>query len=72
MFSEAINGKNICQKSSFLVNSLEKKIFPSWLSIIEEPHLDKGLGSKPFDNEGILTQSRIIVNKGILKKLAIR
>lgn len=66
-FSDAINGKNIYQKSSFISNSLEKKIFPRWLNILEEPHINAGIGSKPFDNEGVLTKSSIVVNKGILK-----
>jgi len=66
-FSDAINGENIYQKSSFLSNSLGKQIFPTWLNIIEEPHLDGGIASKPFDNEGVLTKQRTVVNKGVLK-----
>jgi len=65
--SEAISGKNITQKSSFLLNSMEKKVLPSWCSIIENPHIYGGLASRPFDSEGITTKIKTIVDQGILK-----
>ncbi|CAL4318496.1 metalloprotease PmbA [Buchnera aphidicola] len=65
-FVSAISGINVYRKSTCLLHSLYKKIFPDWLSITENPHIDKGLFSKPFDSEGVMTQTRIIVKKGIL------
>ncbi|BBI01089.1 predicted Zn-dependent proteases and their inactivated homologs [Buchnera aphidicola (Nipponaphis monzeni)] len=67
----AIDGYNIYTKSSFLIHSLKKQIFPNWLNIVEEPHLDQGIGSKPFDREGVFTQSRIIIEKGILNNWSL-
>lgn len=66
-FIKAINGNNIYNKKSFLLNSLDKKIFPEKINIYEEPHIKKAIGSKPFDDEGINTQFKIIINKGYLK-----
>ncbi|QCI15781.1 metalloprotease PmbA [Buchnera aphidicola] len=63
----SISGDNVYQKSTFLIDSLEKKIFPDWLNIEEQPHLQKGLGSKPFDNEGVSTNNKFIIQNGILK-----
>lgn len=65
--AEAINGFNIYNKSSFLLNSLGKKIFPSWLTIFENPHVISGLYSAPFDEEGVLTKPNNIINQGILE-----
>ncbi|ANZ22331.1 peptidase PmbA [Buchnera aphidicola (Diuraphis noxia)] len=65
--ANAISGDNVYQKSTFLINDLEKRIFPKWLNIEEKPHLKKGLGSKPFDNEGVSTQYKYIIKNGILK-----
>ncbi|QLL40496.1 metalloprotease PmbA [Buchnera aphidicola (Aphis craccivore)] len=63
----AISGDNVYRKSTFLLNDLQKKIFPIWLNIIENPHIPQGLGSKPFDNEGVKTSIKYIVENGILK-----
>lgn len=69
--SEAINGFNIYNNSSCLINSLQKKILPTWLSIEENPHIISGLYSAPFDNEGIRTKSIKIVEDGILKNFLL-
>ncbi|XBC40833.1 MAG: metalloprotease PmbA [Buchnera aphidicola (Nurudea yanoniella)] len=66
-FSKAINGFNVYNKSTFLLDSLEKQVFPSWLSIEEHPHIKKGLGSRCFDSEGVRTFQKTIVKNGILK-----
>ncbi|WP_343128670.1 metallopeptidase TldD-related protein [Buchnera aphidicola (Kurisakia onigurumii)] len=66
-FIKAINGYNVYNKKTFLLNYLEKKIFPNWMNIQENPFIKKGLGSKSFDDEGINTKIQFIVKNGILK-----
>ena len=63
----AISGGALYRQASFLVDSIDKKILPEWLTIKEQPHLKGALGSVPFDNEGVRTQSRNIVEQGVLK-----
>lgn len=63
----AISGGALYRQASFLVDSIGKQIFPDWLTIREEPHLLAALGSVPFDNEGVRTQSRSIVENGVLQ-----
>ncbi|QIQ41701.1 MAG: metalloprotease PmbA [Buchnera aphidicola (Microlophium carnosum)] len=63
----AISGDNVYQKSTFLINDLKMRIFPDWLNIEENPHLKEGLGSKPFDNEGVITTNKYIIQNGILQ-----
>lgn len=65
--SHAIHGNNVCRKSTFLLNDLENNIFPSWLSVKEFPHISQGIGSAPFDNEGVQILNRTIIKNGILK-----
>lgn len=65
--AEAIHGSHVYRGSTFLLDDLRKNIFPSWISINEFPHLAKGIGSAPFDNEGVQTENRIIVKNGILE-----
>ncbi|MCK5817985.1 MAG: metalloprotease PmbA [Psychromonas sp.] len=63
----AISGVNLYKKSSFLLDSLEKKIFPDWLEITEKPHIHKGLASLPYDAEGAKTIDRTIIENGVLQ-----
>ena len=63
----AISGGALYREASFLLDSINKKILPEWLSITEDPHIIGGLGSVPFDNEGVRTQPRSIVENGVLQ-----
>ncbi|WP_072666533.1 metalloprotease PmbA [Candidatus Erwinia haradaeae] len=63
----AISGRQIYRKSTFLLNSMGQQILPEWLSIEEHPHLLKGLGSSPFDSEGVRTKRCEIVKDGVLQ-----
>jgi PmbA protein len=63
----AISGGNLYRKSSFLLDSLGKQIASPLLNIYEAPHLKKGLASSPFDNEGVATRPRQIIQDGVLQ-----
>jgi PmbA protein len=62
----AINGEKVLQGASFLAKSLDQKIGADLLTIIDDGTRVKGMSSKPFDGEGVPTQKRIIVDKGVL------
>jgi len=66
-FLAAISGGNIYRKTSFLVDHLGKMVFPSYITLQERPHLNKALGSAPFDNDGVITRDNIFIENGILK-----
>lgn len=63
---KAISGSAIYKKSSFLLNDLEKKIFPEFINIVERPFIEGALGSAPFDGEGVRTRNKSIIDKGVL------
>lgn len=63
----AISGGNLYRKSSFLLDSLGKKIASPLLSIYEDPFIKKGLASSAFDNEGVATSARQLVDEGVLQ-----
>lgn len=63
----AISGGSLYRKSSFLLDSLGKQIASPLLNIIEDPHIKKGLASSPFDNEGVGTAKRQLVQDGELQ-----
>lgn len=63
----AINGAAIARGTSFLLELLEKQIFPKNINIIDNPHLLRGPSSRPFDGEGVRNASLDIIKDGVLK-----
>lgn len=63
----AISGGNLYRKSSFLLDSLGRQVMSPQISIVEQPHLLRGLASAPFDNEGVATAPRTLVQDGVLQ-----
>ncbi len=66
-FVSAIRGGALYRKASFLAGHLGKRIFPEFVHIQEQPHLKGALGSAPFDNEGVATRQRDLVQEGVLQ-----
>lgn len=63
----ASSGSNQYRKSSFLLNSLDKKIASENLTINEDPYLKHGNATTYFDGEGVYVKPRVVVDKGFLK-----
>jgi PmbA protein len=63
----AINGERVLQGASFLAKKLNQKIGSDLLTVIDDGTRPKGPASTPFDGEGVTTQKRIIIEKGVLK-----
>jgi len=63
----AINGERVSQGASFLKNSLNQQFASELLTISDDGTRAKGLGSEPFDGEGVPTQKRVLVEKGVLR-----
>jgi PmbA protein len=66
-FIQAISGSALYRKSSFLLDHLGKPVFPAHVRIHEQPLLPKGLGSVPYDAEGVATAARDIITDGVLQ-----
>ena len=66
-FSSAINGASVARGSTFLKNSMGKNIFKSGINIINDPHIRRGLASKPYDAEGVANYKMNLVEDGVLQ-----
>lgn len=66
-FVGAVSGGSLYRKSSFLLDRLDQPVFASHINIEDIPDIRKGLGSGPFDAEGVRVQSRRIVEDGVLR-----
>ena len=62
----AINGAAIARGTSFLKDRMGEQIFGSHITIVEDPFIRRGLGSRPFDGEGLACHRKNLIDKGIL------
>ena len=65
--ASAISGGAIARGSSFLQDSLDKRIFAKGIRVIDDPHRKRGAASKPFDGEGVANGRLDLVEDGILR-----
>jgi PmbA protein len=63
----ALSGGSLAQKDSFLIDKLGKKIAGTQLTLTDEPHIDRARGSRWFDNEGVATKRRAVIDNGVLQ-----
>ncbi|MBX3631449.1 MAG: metalloprotease PmbA [Simplicispira sp.] len=63
-FVQAVSGGALYRKSSFLLDSLGKPVFPKHIDVLEDPFVPRGKGSSPFDEEGVRVAPRKVVDAG--------
>ncbi len=66
-FAGGINGGSIARGTSFLKDKMGKAVFAPGISIIDDPLLEKGMRSRPFDAEAIAASKSQIVKDGVLQ-----
>jgi PmbA protein len=64
---QAVSGGALYRKSSFLLDSLGQEVLAPHLDVHENPHIPRGKGSAPFDDEGVVTRPRDVVKAGVLQ-----
>lgn len=62
----AISGPSIARGTSFLKDRLGQAVLPPGANLIDDPFRPRGLGSTPFDDEGVAVERRAIVEDGVL------
>lgn len=67
ILSGSISGAAIARGASFLKDSLNSQVFAKGIKIIDDPHLPRGLSSKPFDMEGVANKKMALVEDGVLQ-----
>jgi len=70
-FRDAMLGSYIQQKRSFLADKKGKKIASKHFTLIDDPFVKGGLGSRLFDNDGLSAKKRIMVDAGVLKEFYV-
>ena len=66
-YVQATSGGALYRKSTFLLDSLGQRVLPAHIDVREDPHLPRGKGSAPFDDEGVLTRRRDVLTAGVVQ-----
>lgn len=62
----AISGPSIARGTSFLKDSMGQRVFAEGVTLIDDPFRPRGMGSTPFDDEGVAVQKRALFDDGVL------
>ncbi len=65
-FLGAIAGTAVARGVSFLKDKLGQPVFASGVNLTDNPHRQRGLGSAPFDDEGVATTAMKLIDDGVL------
>lgn len=63
----ALDGQSYIKGSSFLSDKIGEKFADSILTVIDNPLMKRGIGSRPVDAEGTLSQDLKLIDSGTLK-----
>jgi PmbA protein len=63
----AVSGYSLYKGASFLAGQLDKPLAPEHVTVYDDGQVVGGLGSRPFDGEGLPTRKTTVVERGILK-----
>jgi PmbA protein len=66
-FVQATSGGSLYRKATFLEGSLGQQVLAGHLDLDEDPLVAKGKGSAPFDDEGVATRARRVVDAGVVQ-----
>jgi len=66
-FVQATSGGALYRRASFLLDSLGKAVLAPHLDLDEDPHQPKGKASAAFDDEGVRTARRRVVDAGVVQ-----
>jgi len=62
----AVSGSAIYRGASFLVGKLGQQVASVGLTVVDDGRLPGGLGSRPFDGEGLPTRRTVVIENGVL------
>jgi PmbA protein len=70
-FLQAMLGRSIQQKQSFLAERKGQKVASERLTLIDDPFIAAGLGSRLFDSDGFAAKKRVMIEAGVLKEFYV-
>jgi PmbA protein len=66
ILSVSLSGENVYKGISPLKDKMKTQVFSENFTLIDDPLLEEGISSQPFDDEGILTNYKEVISNGVL------
>lgn len=66
LFASYFSAKAVDEKTSPLAGKLNQKVFSEHLNLIDDPFISIGMSSRPFDDEGYISQKTQLIKDGVL------
>jgi PmbA protein len=66
LFFSCITGDAIYKRSSYLVDREGDRVANELVTIVDDPLIPRGPGSRPFDGEGLASRKNVVVDRGKL------
>jgi PmbA protein len=63
----SINGVSIARGTSFLKDKMGQRLFKAGTRVVDDPHIVRGVRSKPFDGEGVANRQMNLIEDGVLQ-----
>ena len=63
------NFKTFSEKKSCFSNSHGKEIAANQFSLMDDPHISNGIGTKSVDDEGVKTKKQFLIERGVFKNM---
>ncbi len=63
----ALSAANVAVGNSFLAQKIGARVGSELVTIVDDGRLPRGLGSSPFDSEGVPTRRNVVFERGVLQ-----
>ncbi len=67
LLAAALSSESVQKGKSLLADKIGQQVSNERVNIIDNGILNRRLGSRPFDDEGVPTQNKALIEKGVLK-----
>jgi PmbA protein len=67
---DAFTGESVLKRSSWLTDKLGQKVASPLIALIDDGALAGGLGTSPYDGEGLRTRRNVLIEHGVLQQYA--
>ena len=67
----ACSGESIFRKASLFADHLGERVGAAGLNVIDDGRIRRGIGSRPFDGEGLPTRRTVVIRDGVLESFLL-
>lgn len=67
IFSSSLSAESVQKGRSLLMGKTGKQVICPKINLIDDGLIPRGLGTRPFDDEGVQLTKKMLINKGVLE-----